>query len=833
MSQIASAPVVDCGIVNSPAGDSTDWTGRNKPQPRAPNRECPQASRKDEMDSTANVVKVTSEEVLKMVWASGYHSLCTQSEGEGFGFRGVYKTPEEMLAALAEIDPKNEQDAWFGVHGMDAKPDRRGGAADITAVAAFSADFDWDDPEAHKNVAVQKHSESEVRAIVDQIKPEPSLVINSGHGLHVYWALSEELDGEAGYELSSGFYRYIEDEYNLHNDRKEMASILRIPGTRNWKVEADPATVCAERFEEGVAINVSEIKTKYWKDLPPAPVLKKRLGLPGDDDEHPMEWLNKNGWAEFRDDLIAEGWTPLRMHGEEEPFVRPGKDYRDGLSAVFHHDKGQLNVFTQGTLPPIWYQLGKPFPGGWSVTPSDHFMIKRGITDNAEATRRIRSEKMSPTSPASAAPVDEPLEPPTSGMSLPEEFWNARPMFQHIRDAGYGSMTVPEALLGSVLGRYSAMVPPAVKLPAIIGAKATLDYITCVVAESSGGKTISNGAAAEILSGKTLSKRVDFDAPIGSGEGVIQAFMGYELNDKGKKMGDPSYKFGEYRGIHFTADEGTAITEAQKRSGTTLVQTLCSAWSGSTLGQLNASMETKRRIPGGKRRVAATINIQTALASELFESALIGLPKRMVFFWAHSEFPEQLPEHPGNLVVGLQNNVWDRDGDEFMEVCSEIREELRAHRRVVAAGTERLDDLDGHRGLLKLKTAALLALMDWRMDVNLEDWGLAEMIMTHSDKVRSHVLAVKRQADSRAADARTMFLAEREATVDDVKERKAVARLRDSIVRKVGEGPIATGKLSRATTSSGTRHRFSDAVAAAVADGAIEFSEADDKYTIA
>ena len=123
--------------------------------------------------------------------------------------------------------------------------------------------------------------------------------------------------------------------------------------------------------------------------------------------------------------------------------------------------------------------------------------------------------------------------------------------------------------------------------------------------------------------------------------------------------------------------------------------------------------------------------------------------------------------------------------------------------------------------------------MDWRMDVNLEDWGLAEMIMTHSDKVRSHVLAVKRQADSRAADARTMFLAEREATVDDVKERKAVARLRDSIVRKVGEGPIATGKLSRATTSSGTRHRFSDAVAAAVADGAIEFSEADDKYTIA
>jgi hypothetical protein len=33
-----------------------------------------------------------------------------------------------------------------------------------------------------------------------------------------------------------------------------------------------------------------------------------------------------------------------------------------------------------------------------------------------------------------------------------------------------------------------------------------------------------------------------------------------------------------------------------------------------------------------------------------------------------------------------------------MEVASEVREELRAHRRVVAAGTEHQDDLDGHRG---------------------------------------------------------------------------------------------------------------------------------------
>ena len=69
----------------------------------------------------------------------------------------------------------------------------------------------------------------------------------------------------------------------------------------------------------------------------------------------------------------------------------------------------------------------------------------------------------------------------------------------------------------------------------------------------------------------------------------------------------------------------------------------------------------------------------------------------MVFFWAHGEFPDTLPEHPGDLRVGGQNNFWDRANDETMTVASEVCDELRAHRRVVAAGTEHQDDLDGPR----------------------------------------------------------------------------------------------------------------------------------------
>ena len=118
--------------------------------------------------------------------------------------------------------------------------------------------------------------------------------------------------------------------------------------------------------------------------------------------------------------------------------------------------------------------------------------------------------------------------------------------------------------------------------------------------------------------------------------------------------------------------------------------------------------------------------------------------------------------------------------------------------------------------------------MEGRMNVNVQDWELAEMIMKHSDRVRSHVLVVKRAADSRNADAKTMSMAEREATIDDVKERKAIARLRASIVRKVAEGPISKSDLMKATTASGTRHRFDEALASAIADGTIEVVDTPD-----
>ena len=569
-------------------------------------------------------------------------------------------------------------------------------------------------------------------------------------------------------------------------------------------------------------------------DEMPAPKMPLGLsaapgGATGSFEEH-NEWVMENISVEA---LLAEGgWhSPFfRRAAGTHLWTRPGKESRDGPSLELFPDGG-VSVYTT-TLSEAWVNATLPGESGGyrHATPTGVLAAVRFKGDFSAAASWVRLNGLRSAAPAVPSNVDAETGEVRSALNLPSEFWNSRPALQHIKQAAEATMTVPDAVLGSTLGRYAAMVPTTVKIPGIIGAQATFDYITCIVAASSGGKSISNGVAKQILPGRRSEKWVLFDAPAGSGEGLVQAFMGYEKDEKGKKIGEPSYKFGKHKSIHFTVDEGTAIIEAQSRSGTTLVQTLCSAWSGSGLGQMNAAVDTNRLVPAGKRRMAATVNIQTSLAPQLFDSALIGLPKRMVFFWAHGEMPDEMPAHPGELDVSVPNG-WDMIQEIELAACAEIYAEVRETRRVVMTGETTLDDLDGHRGLLKLKTAGLLALMEGRRDIDIEDWGLAEQIMKCSERVRQHTVAVKTAADRASADAKTIAFAEREFQVDEHKERKGVASLRAGIIRKVEAGDISRAALRKATTKSGTRHRFDDALNGAVGDGAIKLTPDGNNYT--
>lgn len=509
--------------------------------------------------------------------------------------------------------------------------------------------------------------------------------------------------------------------------------------------------------------------------------------------DSPADWVRDNVPISS---LLAEGgWTQDGQRGEDSYWVRPGKLPRDGHSAVLHGE-GPLVVWTT-ELPDGWQRLGRDNrDGSRSYSPFEVYAAVHFGGSLADAGSTVRRQFMDAPLPGGTSregaaqsdggdpgpgvvDVDEGEGPsPALGLNLPEEFWEASDTLTHIRDAALSRLVSPDATLVSVLARVAAMTAPTVKIPAFVGSQATFDFMTVVVAASSGGKSVSNDVSADLLPGR--NKQVMLDAPIGSGEGIIQAFMGFD--EERKEM---SYKHGQHHSIHFTIDEGLALVRQGARQGTTVLPTLLSAWSGKTLGQLNASVETKRLVPGGKRRVAATINMQTANGWMLWEHASSGLVSRCLFGWAHAPVPDELPEWPGPLDIKLGHG-WGSIIETEVGYPPEVAQAVREARVAVMTGSRVLGDDEGHDGLVRVKTAGLLAFLHSRRDVTTLDWDLAGLLLHSSNAIKRHLQSTKRQHDQQQAVTRATAAGHARLVEDEVVDRGKIERVKAAVIRKLG-----------------------------------------------
>jgi len=106
-------------------------------------------------------------------------------------------------------------DTYFGVglRGENFGEHRRGGNDDVVAIPALWADIDILGP-AHKETALPL-AEDEALAFLDNLPLKPSIVVNSGHGLHAYWILDKPLVIETQAQRKNitealrGWQRYI------------------------------------------------------------------------------------------------------------------------------------------------------------------------------------------------------------------------------------------------------------------------------------------------------------------------------------------------------------------------------------------------------------------------------------------------------------------------------------------------------------------------------------------------------------------------------------------------------------------------------------------------
>lgn len=289
---------------------------------------------------------------LGALWGAGPHSLCSASAVQRFHVVGIYPTADELLAAARKLGPSAH--IWLGVHPLAGEVVAgRGGELDVLEVGVLIADLDWLSPGAHKGTDLP--TEAVVRAAVRSLgELAPSIVVHSGHGLQCYWLLDAPVPPELGAELQDRLTARLA-EAGVSNDRTDLASVLRLPGSINVKTDPRPVT-----------IEVLELERKF-----PHEYLGKRLpaSLGAGRQRSAGTRHSADGVTAEQRALLAHvvehygGHSAIATGRGEIQLTRPGKAATKGTSASIimgRHGDAVLTVFS-----PSWVSLGPLEEGGW------------------------------------------------------------------------------------------------------------------------------------------------------------------------------------------------------------------------------------------------------------------------------------------------------------------------------------------------------------------------------------------------------------------------------------------------------------------------------------
>lgn len=430
------------------------------------------------------------------------------------------------------------------------------------------------------------------------------------------------------------------------------------------------------------------------------------------------------------------------------------------------------------------------------------------------------------------APAPSPADAASGALTLPDEFWSARPSLSRIRQAAHSKVRSGDVVFYGTLARLAAMAPHSLKAETGVATAASLNLFAAIVGPSGGGK--SSGISV----GRALIKeaRPIEEFPLGSGEGIAEAYMGEIMAPTGEMAKDGSEKLVKTRtmvrhNVLFHSDEGNGLNKLIERAGSTVGETLRTAWSGETIGQKNGRTETTRTVPAGSYSCGLVIGYQPSTVLPLLADFEAGTPQRFLYAWSVDEsipprsarvlWPGEMlspfpPDVPTDLPAlgGIVSAPRPAMMGELVTFAETILDELYEIEHAkntggLPADHPLRDPFRSQHPVLKVKVSSLLALLEGRRHVDDEDWRLAQTVIDTSDRVRIHLQALARDAAGKVRAA--LLAAEHEAethraharsAVSAVLEQTAERRVAARVALRVHEGgPQTLGALKRLTTA--------------------------------
>lgn len=174
---------------------------------------------------------------------SGVHYIAEPTQA-GWRHHPVY-TVAEAVRRAQEISDAGKN-AYFACAEYLTDDNRKGD--NVSRVRALWLDIDCGADKSAKGEGYSTKAEAHdamVKLCEEAGLPMSSALVNSGHGLHVYWVLGAEVLPEE-WRAYSRLWKAMTAKYGFRADparTADIASVMRVPGTMNWKDPANPKPV--------------------------------------------------------------------------------------------------------------------------------------------------------------------------------------------------------------------------------------------------------------------------------------------------------------------------------------------------------------------------------------------------------------------------------------------------------------------------------------------------------------------------------------------------------------------------------------------------------------
>lgn len=395
-------------------------------------------------------------------------------------------------------------------------------------------------------------------------------------------------------------------------------------------------------------------------------------------------------------------------------------------------------------------------------------------------------------------------------------FWKARPELEVIEQMSRARMMAKWGVLMTVLVRVTTAIPPHVRLPALVGGEASLNLFAALVGKSGAGK----GGVEAVAAAAVVLPEIH-QANIGSGEGITHLYKRRNRQGILEPIRDA---------VLFSVSEIDTMTALGQRQGSTLLSQLRKAWMGEHLGFSNADQHRTVPLKAHGYRMGLILGVQPEKSAALIRDGDGGTPQRFIYAWVidrSTPRPENRPPEPSPYVWKLRERLWaPTDRIPFIEVGmdEQIAAEVLENRWRQTQGDGHA--LDGHLMLCRLKVAAALAILNGRLNVDLEDWALSAVVMAHSTSVRNELERFLGDVDRQSNLARGRAQAERADVEDETRHARKKERIGKRVVIIFGQ---ATELLSmrgvKALVSSRDRDAVPEVVAGLIEAGQIRVYE--------